>query len=77
MDYALATLYKMALVSQVTRHICAEGWSAIGKWGGVPFGDFLRLIGADPNAQFVSFKCSDDYYTSINRGTALYPQRLC
>jgi len=25
---------------QVTRHICVEGWSAIGKWGGVPFSTF-------------------------------------
>lgn len=34
--WTLAELHTMAQVSQVTRHICVEGWSAIGKWGGVP-----------------------------------------
>ena len=75
-EWSLPTLYKMAQVSQVTRHICVEGWSAIGKWGGVPFGDFLRLIGADLTAEYVSFKCADEYYTSIDMATALHPQTL-
>ncbi|HEY0210047.1 molybdopterin-dependent oxidoreductase, partial [Acerihabitans sp.] len=52
-EWPLSTLHQMAQVSQVTRHICVEGWSAIGKWGGVPFGDFLRLIGADLSAEYV------------------------
>jgi len=75
-EWSLATLNQMAQVSQVTRHICVEGWSAIGKWGGVPFGDFLRLIGADLTAEYVSFKCADEYYTSIDMATALHPQTL-
>lgn len=75
-EWTLPMLYQMAQVSQITRHICVEGWSAIGKWGGVPFADFLKLIGADLNAQYVSFKCADDYYTSIDMATALHPQTL-
>jgi len=75
-DWSLATLHKMAQTSQVTRHICVEGWSAIGKWGGVPFGDFLRLTGADLTAEYVSFKCADNYYTSIDMASALHPQTL-
>jgi len=30
--WTLAELYALPQVSQVTRHICVEGWSAIGKW---------------------------------------------
>lgn len=75
-SWSLPELYNMAQVSQVTRHICVEGWSAIGKWGGVPFADFLRLIGADLSAQYISFKCADDYYTSIDMKTALHQQTL-
>ena len=30
-------LYALPQVSQITRHICVEGWSAIGKWSGVRF----------------------------------------
>jgi DMSO/TMAO reductase YedYZ molybdopterin-dependent catalytic subunit len=53
-----------------------EGWSAIGKWGGVRFSDFLKRIGADRNARFVGFRCHDDYYTSIDMPTALHAQTL-
>ncbi len=74
--WTLAQLHQMAQVSQVTRHICVEGWSAIGKWGGVPFSLFLKSIGADLNARYVSFKCADDYYTSIDMATALHPQTI-
>jgi len=61
---------------QITRHICVEGWSAIGRWGGTPFGDFLRRVGADTSAKYVGFKCADDYYESIDMPTALHPQTL-
>jgi len=33
-------LYKLPQVKQVTRHICVEGWSAIGSWTGAPLRDF-------------------------------------
>jgi DMSO/TMAO reductase YedYZ molybdopterin-dependent catalytic subunit len=62
--------------TQVTRHICVEGWSAIGKWGGVPFKTFLERIGADTTAKYVGFKCADKYYSSIDMATALHPQTL-
>lgn len=74
--WSLPELRAMPQADQVTRHICVEGWSAIGKWGGVPFGDFLRRIGADTSAKYVGFKCADDYFTSIDMPTALHPQTL-
>ena len=39
-SWTLDELYALPQTSQVTRHICVEGWSAIGKWGGVTFSDF-------------------------------------
>lgn len=74
--WTLAELRAMPQTDQVTRHICVEGWSAIGKWGGVPFASFLRRVGADLSAKYVGFKCADDYYTSIDMPTALHPQTL-
>ncbi|EFE96584.1 molybdopterin-dependent oxidoreductase [Serratia odorifera] len=74
--WTLTQLHSMAHISQVTRHICVEGWSAIGKWGGVPFAAFLQAIGADLGARYVSFTCADDYYTSIDMATALHPQTI-
>ncbi len=72
--WTLAELRALPQTDQVTRHICVEGWSAIGKWGGVTFSSFLARIGADTSAKYVGFKCADDYYTSIDMPTALHPQ---
>jgi DMSO/TMAO reductase YedYZ molybdopterin-dependent catalytic subunit len=74
--WTLADLTALPQTSQVTRHICIEGWSAIGKWGGVPFRDFLARIGADTRARYVSFRCADDYRSSIDMATALHQQTL-
>ncbi|MBE0614992.1 MAG: molybdopterin-dependent oxidoreductase [Burkholderiales bacterium] len=74
--WTLPELHAMPQTDQVTRHICVEGWSAIGKWGGVRFSDFLARVGADTSAKYVGFKCADDYYTSIDMPTALHPQTL-
>ncbi len=72
--WALEQLYALPQTSQITRHICVEGWSAIGKWTGVTFRTFLERVCADLTAKYVGFKCSDDYYTSIDMQTALHPQ---
>ena len=40
--WTLPELYALPQVSQITRHICVEGWSAIGKWSGVRFSDVPR-----------------------------------
>jgi DMSO/TMAO reductase YedYZ molybdopterin-dependent catalytic subunit len=74
--WTLPELNALPQAAQVTRHICVEGWSAIGKWGGVPFAQFLQRIGADTTAKYVGFKCADDYHTSIDMATALHPQTL-
>jgi DMSO/TMAO reductase YedYZ molybdopterin-dependent catalytic subunit len=74
--WTLPELYALPQVSQVTRHICVEGWSAIGKWSGVRFSEFLQRVGADLSAKYVGFKCDDDYSTSIDMATALHPQTL-
>ena len=74
--WSLAELRALPQAEQITRHICVEGWSAIGRWGGVPFAEFLKRIGADTQARYVGFKCADDYYTSIDMPTALHAQTL-
>jgi DMSO/TMAO reductase YedYZ molybdopterin-dependent catalytic subunit len=74
--WSLPELYALPQVSQVTRHICVEGWSAIGKWSGPRFSDFLQRIGADTTARYVGFKCADKYYGSVDMATALHPQTI-
>jgi DMSO/TMAO reductase YedYZ molybdopterin-dependent catalytic subunit len=72
--WTLAELYALPQESQVTRHVCVEGWSMIGKWTGVPFRAFLARIGADTTAKYVGFECADGYYSSIDMASALHPQ---
>jgi DMSO/TMAO reductase YedYZ molybdopterin-dependent catalytic subunit len=72
--WTLPELYALPQESQVTRHVCVEGWSMIGKWTGVPFRTFLQRIGADLTAKYVGFECADGYYSSIDMASALHPQ---
>ena len=74
--WTLERLRALPQQSQITRHNCVEGWSAIGKWGGVPLRDFLKLVGADTTAKYVGFKCADNYYSSIDMASALQPQTI-
>ncbi|WP_415764690.1 molybdopterin-dependent oxidoreductase [Pseudomonas sp. ZB1P45] len=75
-SWTLTELNQLPQTSQVTRLICVEGWSAIGKWGGVTFSTFLQRVGADTSAKYVGLKCADDYYSSIDMPTALHAQTL-
>ena len=75
-SWTLAKLRTLPQQSQITRHICIEGWSAIGQWSGVPFRLFLERIGADLKARYVGFKCADRYYASIDMASALHPQTI-
>jgi DMSO/TMAO reductase YedYZ molybdopterin-dependent catalytic subunit len=74
--WTLPALNALPQQSQITRHICIEGWSAIGEWSGVRFSDFLSRIGADTKARYVAFRCADDYTSSRDMATALHPQTL-
>jgi DMSO/TMAO reductase YedYZ molybdopterin-dependent catalytic subunit len=75
-DYSLAQIQALPKITQNTRHVCVEGWDAIGRFGGVRLSDFLNMIGADPTARFVNVECADDYYESLDMDTARHPQTL-
>ena len=72
--WTLTELSALPQTTQITRHICVEGWSAIGSWTGIRFSDFLERIGADMRAPYIAFRCADGYSTSIDMATALHPQ---
>jgi DMSO/TMAO reductase YedYZ molybdopterin-dependent catalytic subunit len=76
--WTLEELYKLPQVKQVTRHICVEGWSAIGSWTGTPLRDFLKMIGADTRARYVWFQCADKdgYNSPLDMASALHPQTI-
>jgi DMSO/TMAO reductase YedYZ molybdopterin-dependent catalytic subunit len=72
--WTLKALNALPQETQITRLICVEGWSEIGKWTGVRLSDFLRRVGADLTAKYVWFRCAEGYHSSIDMPTALHPQ---
>ena len=74
--WSVEQLHALPQETQITRHVCVEGWSMIGKWSGTPLRAFLARIGADTTARYVGFACADGYYEGIDMPTALHPQTL-
>ena len=80
----LGQLRAMPSRTQITRHDCVEGWSAIGKWTGVPLHQVLALVRPLANARYAVFRCADPmdgtedskYYESIDMDDAYHPQTL-
>jgi DMSO/TMAO reductase YedYZ molybdopterin-dependent catalytic subunit len=75
-SWTVDNLYQLPRTSQITRHVCVEGWSRIGKWSGCPLRIFLEHVEADLTKNYVGFICADGYYTSIDMPTALHPQTI-
>jgi DMSO/TMAO reductase YedYZ molybdopterin-dependent catalytic subunit len=85
-ELSLADIKKLPARTQITRHDCVEGWSAIGKWTGVPLGILLKSVGLKPSARFAVFHCADElertldgsgrYYESIDLIDAFHPQTI-
>jgi DMSO/TMAO reductase YedYZ molybdopterin-dependent catalytic subunit len=80
---SLAQLHAMRSRTQITRHDCVEGWSAIGKWKGVPLSEVLALAQPRPSARYVVFHCADPmdsagrrYYESVDMEDAYHPQTI-
>lgn len=83
---SLAALKGMPARTQITRHDCVEGWSAIGQWSGVPLGAVLQMVGLKPEARYIVFHCADEYeksldgsgwyYESIDLVDAFHPQTI-
>lgn len=77
----LTALKAMPQRTQITRHDCVEGWSAIGKWQGPQLGAILSSAGLMPGARYVVFHCADKlegkpYYESIDLVEAFHPQTI-
>lgn len=84
MQFSVAQLRGMPKRTQITRHDCVEGWSAIGKWTGVPLHQILAAVRPIAAAKYVVFHCADPmeadgtklYYESIDMDDALHAQTI-
>jgi DMSO/TMAO reductase YedYZ molybdopterin-dependent catalytic subunit len=81
MRLTLADLRALPQRTQITRHDCVEGWSAIGEWQGPQLAALLDAAKVRPEARFIIFRCADvlygrDYYESIDMVDAYHPQTI-
>jgi DMSO/TMAO reductase YedYZ molybdopterin-dependent catalytic subunit len=74
--YSLADLQKFPSRTQITRHTCEEGWTAIAQWTGVPLSSVLESAGILPSARFVNFYAFDGWEDSIDMLDAFHPQTI-
>jgi DMSO/TMAO reductase YedYZ molybdopterin-dependent catalytic subunit len=91
LSLSLAEIRALPARTQITRHDCVEGWSAIGQWTGVPLGLLLRAAGVGAGAKYAVFYCADNldgepakggeqapgqYYESLALVDAVHPQTI-
>ena len=81
LSLSIAQLASMPARTQITRHDCVEGWSAIGQWQGPMLGTVLKAAGMRRLARYVVFTCADlyngqPYYESIDTVDAFHPQTI-
>ena len=74
--YSLAALKRLPSRTQITRHTCEEGWSAIAQWTGAPLRTVLEAAGILPNARYVQFHAYDGWGDGIDMVDALHPQTI-
>jgi DMSO/TMAO reductase YedYZ molybdopterin-dependent catalytic subunit len=74
--FSLAELKQLPARTQITRHTCEEGWTAIGQWTGVPLSAVLDAAGIQPAARFVMFYSYDDWADGLDLLDALHPQTI-
>lgn len=78
----LTQLHHLMNVTQITRHDCVEGWSAIAQWQGVRVSDVISIARPQQGARYVVFHSFDrdangtPYYESLNLEQAAHPQAL-
>ena len=75
-SYSLADLQKFPSHTQITRHTCEEGWTAIAQWTGVPVSTILQTVGILPSALYINFYSYDGWIDSIDLFDAFHPQTI-
>lgn len=78
---SLADVRALPQRTQITRHDCVEGWSAIGEWTGPQLSALLDAAKVRQEANFILFRCADTlygntYYESIDMVEAYHPQTI-
>lgn len=76
-SFSLEELKRFPSRTQITAHVCEQGWSAIGEWTGVPLAALLEAAGGvSADAKYVVFTAMDGWYESIDMFDVVHPQTI-
>jgi len=75
-SFSLAELKRCPSRTQITEHICEQGWSFVAEWTGVPLSCLMNQVGVLPRARYVMFFPFDDSWGSLDMQDAWHPQTL-
>ena len=77
LSLSLEDLKRMPARTQITAHVCEQGWSAIGQWTGVPL---LRVLeaagGVTPGARYIVIDSYDRWYEGYDMFDVVHPQTI-
>ena len=78
---SLAELRALPRQTQITKHHCIQGWSAVGEWTGVAVAEVLDRCRPLASARYVVFRGFDEaggreYYETLDLELARHPQTI-
>lgn len=59
LSLSLSDIKSLPYQDQITKHICIQGWSAIGQWGGVHMREIIKQAKPSTKAKYVVFHAYD------------------
>jgi methionine sulfoxide reductase catalytic subunit len=81
--FSLEELRALPKQEQTTMHNCIQGWTSVGRWGGVPVRDILDRCKILPGARYLVFtsfgkheKSGQIYYECVALSIGRHPQTI-
>jgi DMSO/TMAO reductase YedYZ molybdopterin-dependent catalytic subunit len=76
-ELSLEEIRSLPARTQITAHVCEQGWSAIGEWKGAPLQRVLEAVGGvTPAARYVVVDTFDRWYESYDLFEVEHPQTI-
>jgi DMSO/TMAO reductase YedYZ molybdopterin-dependent catalytic subunit/thiosulfate reductase cytochrome b subunit len=82
LELTMDDLRSMPKTNQITKHVCIQGWSAVGEWGGVLLTELLARCRPLATARYLVFRSlqmdasGQPFYESLDVRLARHPQSI-
>ena len=77
LSLSLDDIKRLPSRTQITAHVCEQGWSAIAQWTGAPLLQVLKAAGGvTSGARYVVLDTVDGWYEGIDMFEVVHPQTI-